>query len=211
MQINWSDITSRAYMLLLELNYPAFPIPPEKIKCKEAMIISYQEFSKRTNVSIERLTCGRELDDAFLIKGLRPNMSFVFYNKEKYDNRLKHTLLHEIGHLKCGHKKHGEKEEIEAHYFAAQANAPNVLIKEISKRGYNIDVSFLQECFGISEESAQKKKDYLSTYGFNHTNPNDDLILKFYKKYIDSKYPPKTASFYDDYFDRMEQERNDWF
>lgn len=66
MQINWSDITSRAYMLLLELNYPAFPIPPEKIKCKEAMIISYQEFSEKTNVSIERLTCGRELDDAFL-------------------------------------------------------------------------------------------------------------------------------------------------
>lgn len=138
-------------------------------------------------------------------------MSFIFYNKEKYDNRLKHTLLHEIGHLKCMHKKHGEKEEIEAHYFAAQANAPNILIKEISKRGYNIDTSFLQECFGLSEESARKKKDYLNTYGFNHTNPNDDLILEFYKKYIDSKYPPKTKYFYDDYFDRMEQERSDWF
>lgn len=70
---------------------------------------------------------------------------------------MKHTLWHEIGHIKCGHKKHSEREEIEAHFFAAQANAPNILIKAISQRGYSINVPFLVECFGLSKEAAEKK------------------------------------------------------
>ncbi len=211
LQCDWNKITSLAYIFLLELNYPAFPIPPQNLKCKEAKIISYQKYAELTNISIEQITCEHTLDDAFVIKGLRPGNSFIFYNKDKYSNRLKHTLLHEIGHLKCGHMTHGAKEEIEAHFFAAQANAPNVLIQEISKRGYTIDTTFLQECFGLSEEAAQKKMNYLRKYGFNHKNSYDDIILDFFKDYINQKYPAKTMHFYDDYFDRMEKERNDWY
>lgn len=211
MKCDWSEITSLAYLTLLELDLHEFPIPTNKIKCKGVKISSYQKYATKTGLTIEEITLGHEFDDAFLLKGLRPGLTLILYNKEKYGARLKHTLWHEVGHIKCNHKKHSEQEEIEAHFFAAQANAPNILIKTISQRGYSITVPFLMECFGLSEEAAKKKKEYLSRYGFNHTNDYDDLVLMQFSNYIDTKYPPKTPHFYDDYYDDMEKEREKWY
>lgn len=211
MQYDWAGITILAYFTLLELDLHEFPIPINKIKCKDVKISSYQKYAEKTGLSIEEITLEHELDDAFLLKGLRPGLTLILYDKEKYGARMKHTLWHEIGHIKCDHKKHSEKEEIEAHFFAAQANAPNVLIKTIAQRGYNIDVPFLMECFGLSEEAARKKKDYLSKYHFDHTNEFDDVVLLQFSDYINSKYPPKTKHFYDNYYDDLEKEREKWY
>lgn len=210
MLYDWNYINSLAYLTLIEVNCSYFPTPPNKITCKDAMIISYQKYARITGYSIDQITCDHELDDAFVLKGLRPGLTFILYNKDKYDNRVKHTLWHEIGHIKCNHQKHGEKEEIEAHYFAAQANAPNVIIKEIARRGYSINTPFLQECFGLSQESANKKWGYLKKYGFEHTNEYDDMILGLYYQYINTKYPIKTKYYNDDYFDNLENERSKW-
>lgn len=207
----WSKITSLAYLTLLELDIQEFPIPSQKIKCKDVMISSYQKYAKKTGLSIGEITLGHELDDAFLLKGLRPNLTLILYDKEKYGPRMKHTLWHEIGHVKCNHKRHGRNEEIEAHFFAAQANAPNILIKTIANRGYKIDINFLMECFGLSEEAAKKKMIYLNKYSFDHSNEYDDVVLIQFKSYIDKKYPPKTERFYDDYFDELDRERENWY
>lgn len=207
----WSKITSLAYLTLLELDIRDFPIPSQKIKCKDVIISSYQKYAKKTGLSIDEITLGHELEDAFLLKGLRPGLTLILYNKEKYGPRMKHTLWHEIGHVKCNHKKHSTKEEIEAHFFAAQANAPNILIKTIAHRGYKVDIRFLIECFGLSEEAAQKKMDYLKKYSFEHSNEYDDVVLLQFKTYIDMKYPPKTEHYYDDYFDELDKEREKWY
>ena len=124
---------------------------------------------------------------------------------------MKHSLWHEIGHIKCNHQTHGEREEIEAHFFAAQANAPNILIKAIAQRGYTVDVPFLMDCFGISEEAANKKKSYLSRYSFDHKNEFDDVVHLQFESYINTKYPPKSVHFYDDYYDQLEKEREKWY
>lgn len=210
MQSNWSGITTLSYLTLIELNLNEFPIPASKIKCKDVKISSYQKYAEKTGISIEEITLGHEFEDAFLLKGLRPGLTLILYDKEKYGARMKHTLWHEVGHIKCDHQKHSEQEEIEAHFFAAQANAPNILIKTIAQRGYNIDIPFLMDCFGLSEESARKKKSYLSKYHFDHTNEYDDVILMQFSNYINAKYPPKTTHFYDDYYDDLEKERDKW-
>lgn len=210
MQIDWSEITSLAYLTLIELDLHEFPIPAKKIRCKGVIISSYQKYAAKTGISIEQISLGHELEDAFLLKGLRPDVALILYDKDKYGARMKHTLWHEVGHVKRNHKKHGDTEEIEAHFFATQANAPNILIKEISQRGYTIDVPFLMECFGLSEEAAKKKKGYLGKYGFEHKNEYDDVVLIQFKDYINVKYPPKTKHFYDDYYDELEQERAKW-
>ena len=207
---DWSAITSLAYLTLIELDVRVFPIPTNKIKCKGVKIRSYQKYAAKTGLSIETITLGNELEDAFLLKGLRSDLTLILYDREKYGARLKHTLWHELGHIKCNHQKHGEQEEVEAHFFAAQANAPNILIKNIAKRGYVIDVPFLMECFGLSEEAAKKKKNYLSNYGFEHSNENDDLIEVLFMDYINEKYPPRTQSYYDDYYDELERDRENW-
>ena len=194
MNFDWAKITSLAYLTLLELDIHEFPIPAKKIKCKDVIISSYQKYAKITGLPIEKITLGHELEDAFLLKGLRPDVTLILYNKEKYGPRMKHTLWHEIGHIKCGHKKHSEREEIEAHLFAAQANAPNILIKAISQRGYSINVPFLVECFGLSKEAAEKKMEYLQKYSFNHCNEYDDLVQLQFAQYLNQKYPPKLTT-----------------
>lgn len=210
MDYDWRSITSAAYLALVQLNITTFPISPEQIKCDDVMIISYQKYSKVTGVSLDQITCVHQLDDAFLLRNLRPGISFILYNEDKITSRLKHTLWHEVGHIKCKHKKHADKEEIEANFFASQANAPNVIIKEISKRGYKIDVQFLVDCFGLSMESARKKLDYLGKYYFDHTNEYDDVILQLFSVFINSKYPPCTSHYNDDYFDDLESQRKTW-
>ena len=211
MRYDWTEITSLAYLTLLELDLRKLPIPSKKIRCKGVMVTSYQKYAEITNSTINQLTFGNELEDAFFLKGLRPELKIILYNKEKYDARLKHTLWHEIGHIKLNHEKHGEKEEIEAHFFAGQANAPNVLIKAIAQRGYNIDTTFLVECFGLSDESARKKMDYLGRYGFDHTNEYDDVVLLQFQNYIDTIYPYQAQRAFDEYYYEMEQERESWF
>ena len=211
MRYDWAKITSLAYLTLLELDIHEFPIPAKKIRCKDVIICSYQKYAKKTGLSIEKITLGHELEDAFLLKGLRPHVTLILYNKEKYGPRMKHTLWHEIGHIKGGHKKHSEQEEIEAHFFAAQANAPNILIKAISQRGYSINVPFLVECFGLSKEAAEKKMEYLQKYSFNHSNEYDDLVQLQFAQYLNQKYPTKTNHYYDDYFEDMEKERQGWY
>lgn len=210
MLIDWAEITSKAYLTLLELNFCDFPMPVTKAKIDGVKISSYQKYAAKTNLSIEEITLGHELDDAFLLKELRPGLSLILYNEEKYCTRLRHSLWHEVGHVKCNHQKHGSREEIEAHFFAAQANAPNILIKEIAKRGYMVNVPFLMDCFGMSEESAKKKSYYLNNYHFNHTNEYDDVILMQFSGYINAKYPPRTKFFYDDHFQELEKERGSW-
>ena len=210
MQYDWSEITSAAYLSLLELDLHEFPIPVSKIKCKGVRIRSYQKYAEITGISIADITLDHALEDAFLLRGLRPGLTLILYDKEKNSARMKHTLWHEIGHIKRNHQNHGKHEEIEAHFFAAQANAPNVLIKAIAQRGYDIDIPFLIGCFGLSEEAANKKKGYLDKYHFNHSNEFDDAILLQFANYINAKYPPKTKHYYDDYFENLEIERQGW-
>ena len=68
MQHDWSEITSLAYLTLLELDMHVFPIPAKKIKCNGVKISSYQKYAERTGLSIAEITLGHELDDAFLLK-----------------------------------------------------------------------------------------------------------------------------------------------
>ena len=83
MRYDWAKITSLAYLTLLELDIHEFPIPAKKIRCKDVIICSYQKYAKKTGLPIEKITLGHELEDAFLLKGLRPHVTLILYNKEK--------------------------------------------------------------------------------------------------------------------------------
>ena len=212
MKFDWEGITLLAYQTIVALKLQEFPIPANKIKCKGVKIVSYQKYSEKTGLSIEEITQGNELKDAFLLKGLRPNLTLILYNKEeKYGSRIKHTLWHEIGHIKCGHRLHGTQEEIEAHFFASQANAPNAVIKEIAKRGYKVNANFLIQCFGLSQEAAKKKIEYLNKYHYNHANEYDEILQMQFMNFINTNYPQKAKRINDDYYDELEEERKNWY
>lgn len=210
MQYDWQELTSLAYLSLLEQNKRYFPLRASDITCIGIRIISYQEYAHKTGRSIQELSLNHELDDAFVLKGLRPGLTLILFDAEKQSARMQHTIWHEIGHIKLNHSKHGPKEEIEAHYFAAQANAPNAIIRVIAARGYKIDVPFLIKCFGMSCEAANKKMSYLRKYGFNHTNDYDDSLVAHYFDFINTNYPDRLGYSEDLYFEELEVERNNW-
>ena len=210
MYINWSGITTLAYQTLLQMKITDFPLEIKRIKYPKTKIISYQEYSEITGVPITLISQNGSFEDAFVMRNLRPGRIFIFYNKETYDPRMKHSILHEVGHIVCGHCKHGETEETEAHYFASQVNAPNAIIKAVASRGYKVDLSLLMKVFGMSKESAQKKIDYLKKHPFTHANEYDDLLLCQFQGFIGKEFPFKLCAKYDDYFYTMEDERRKW-
>ncbi len=211
MKFEWNHITSLAYQSIIELKVKEFPIPANKIKCKGVKISTYQKYAEKTGLTLEEIMQGNELRDAFLMKELRPGLALILYNKEQIDSRMKHSLWHEIGHIKCGHKRHGDQEEIEANFFASQANAPNALIKEIAKRGHTINTNFLTAHFGLSQESARRKTEYLTKHHYNHANEYDEILQMQFANFINSKFPLNAVKMNDCYYDDMEQERKGWY
>ena len=209
MRYEWERITSTAYLTLLELNFNEFPVDPKRIKNKGVVISSYQHYAKKTGLTVEQISLEHELDDAFFLGELRPGLKLILYNKEKYGARLKHTLWHEVGHVKLNHNAHTDREEIEAHFFASQANAPNIIIKAISNRGYKINTSLLMQTFELSKESANRKLEYLKKYSFEHENEHDDTMLIQFSDFLNKNFPPKLQNSYDEEEERQ-FERDNW-
>lgn len=211
MSIDWPGITSLAYQSLINMDISSFPIPIAKIKCPGVKIASYQKYSSSTGTPIDEITQGGSLEDAFVLRNIRPGVSIILYNEDTYDPRKKHSILHEVGHVKCQHRHHGDVEETEAHYFASQVNAPNAIIKAVASRGYKVDISFLQRIFGISQLSAQKRIGYLQRHPYTHSNEYDDILIFRFHDYIEVNFPYLGRAQFDSYFDSMEDERKNWY
>jgi Predicted Zn peptidase len=131
-----------------------------------------------THSKIEDATDQYNLEDGYTVKELRPGLNLILYNENRYSPRMRFTILHEIGHIRLNHKKDGSQEEIEANFFASQAIAPNIVLREILNRGYPLTQSLLTSAFWISKECANKKMNYLGRYPEIHSNELDSAILK---------------------------------
>ena len=178
----------------MELNVREFPIDVKKIKLQNIVISSYQKYSRRTGISIEELTLNHKLNDGFVAREIRPGLKLVLYNKERIFSRKIHTILHEIGHIKLKHIKHGKqegKEEKEAGFFAAQVMAPFIVLYQLHKRGYEINEDFLSTHFLLSGESANMKIENFLKYDPNIKNKHDDDILTRFSDYINENFPCK--------------------
>lgn len=210
LHIDWDGITTLAYKTLIELKICSLPVPSTRVKIDGVIISSFQKYADITGLSLQDVTLGNEVNDALLVSGLREGLKIILYNKNKPDSRIKHSLWHEIGHIKCCHKTHGSQQEIEANFFSSQINAPNAIIREIARRGHKINTRSLMLIFGISDESARKKIDYLGRYSYEHTNLLDESITHQFRNFIDSKFPRNIQSISASYYDELEEERKHW-
>lgn len=77
----------------------------------------------------------------------------ILFDDRKPANRCQFSMMHEIAHVRLGHREHSKLAEIEANYFAAAALCPLVLL---SRSGL-VDVSDVAKHFGVSEECAQHR------------------------------------------------------
>ena len=127
-------------------NISTFPVKPSiivesnGIKLKTYSQHSEQLFQQALEIS----------NDGFSI--FQNNSWFIFYNPTiTPQERIRFTLMHEIGHIVLNHTEHSELAEAEADFFARYALAPTVLIQSLPE----INEYTIHEKFGISITAAR--------------------------------------------------------
>lgn len=144
----------------------------------------------------------------------------IFYNQDDIEERIRFSMLHEVGHYLLNHKLDTEdtelykKQEIETNFFAAQLLMPEQALIEFQKRGKRISIEFLTRTFKVSKEAARKRVETLNKikpeYRSMEEQEYDDIILLKYKAFIDTISPEKNML---DWFENeyaRQQERDNW-
>ena len=120
------------------------------------------------------------------------NTYLVLYNNQINNwEHLNWTLAHEIGHIYMEHTEDGEKEEIEAHFFAAQLFMPEYSILMMSREHGSISTNDLIEIFGVSPKAAQKRIKTINKKGAFRASRIDREIWEVQKKRVDLYYQCK--------------------
>lgn len=120
----------------------------------------------------------------------------IFYNERHIDERIRFSMLHEIGHYLLNHvfqtndKDLYEKQEIETNFFTAQLLMPEQLLLELQRRGKCLDADAVAELFKVSKPAAVKRLETIQKRNPNFRSrvekENDNRILMKYEKFLDS-------------------------
>ena len=76
---------------------------------------------------------------------------FILFNDRQPPSRIVFSLMHEVGHVRLGHKEHSKLAEMEANYFAAVSVCPVPLLDRLGIEKPDA----VSRVFGISEECAR--------------------------------------------------------
>lgn len=126
---------------------------------KKIVFFSIQEYANVTNTPIEKFYIKSKLIDGCTIYDKDLDLYIVLYNEKLCASRRNWTLAHEIGHIYLGHTKDTDKEEIEAHFFAAQLLIPEYVLYMMSKEIGDLSHRDITSIFFVSKDAALKRID----------------------------------------------------
>lgn len=87
-----------------------------------------------------------------------PRCSLILFDANEANGRRRNWgIAHEIGHIYLGHTQDGEKEEKEAHFFAAQTTMPEIALIEIGRRSGELTTKDIYDHFNASLCAATKR------------------------------------------------------
>ena len=157
----------------------------------------------------------------------------IFYNQKKLKTRTGFSIMHETGHIFCGHDMElltkyrqmndarlaplYKKCEAEANCFAAELLMPEPILRRLQKLGCRIDTNFLKKTFGVSEPAAKISIDKLKRsanryipYWKKDASIDDAILFKF-SSFIE-KIAPRRKGYMEEYEDEltMQAERDSW-
>lgn len=127
---------------------------------KHIIFDSIQNYCKLTGDPLENYINEETqlLSEGCTIYNRERNIYIVLYNdKEQSLEHLNWTLAHEIGHIYLEHTFDGAKEEIEAHFFAAQLIVPEYCIYKMEDMLGEVTVEDIYYNFNVSLEAARKR------------------------------------------------------
>lgn len=124
----YEEIKRLVVCLYKECGIHTYPISYQEI-CKKMgiILIPYSELSERKQNAAKELS-----SDGFhlLIQDLHSGelVRLIYYNDSNTRERIRWTILHEIGHIVLDHSEESELAESEANFFAKYALAPPPLV-----------------------------------------------------------------------------------
>ena len=147
--IRYDEIEREVINLFAKLIINKFPLDCFEI-CEQLgfVVVPYSTLSEKKR---EKLNIGSE-DGINVLCEIEKDVfvTFIYYNDEMPDRRIRFTIMHEIGHIILDHTEYSELAESEANYFAKYALAPPPLVHKL-KIG---DYLELADKFDLSYECA---------------------------------------------------------
>ena len=167
----------KAYETLIKQKSFSFPIDPRKLKLDfyNILIISLQEYSQITNISMEQLTSNSSFNDGYTY--FKNNTAYIFYNDDiETEGRKLWTISHEIGHIVLDHTEDSELAEKEVKFFAKYALVPPVLVHKLKLT----TPEEISETFDVSYEAAYYALVYYNKwlrYSGKYYKPYEEQLL----------------------------------
>lgn len=124
---------------------------------KEIVFDSIQNYCIATKTPITKFYSKGKLRDGCTIDDRESDLYFILYNENLCENRINWTIAHEVGHIYMRHKYDSAKEEIEAHFFAAQLLMPEYVLLQIYFNSGSLTKKDLTTLFFVSGEAAEKR------------------------------------------------------
>lgn len=150
--------------------YDIKKIPLDVFGLAKKLKISLVKYSQLTEYEIKKLEkhgISRDSDGFFaLVVKKGQIVPYIYYNDNKPIERIRFTILHEIGHYILNHKQQSCLAEAEANFFAKYLIAPPILIHRINPSDY-MEIASI---FKISEECAWYAFDYYQKWLYHHIN-----------------------------------------
>lgn len=147
-------------------------------------IDTIQNYSKVTGTPLIDLHT-ESITGAIVCK--KHGINLILYDDDEPNERRKHWgITHEVGHVYLNHENDDRKSEIEAHFFAAQVVAPEIVLWGIVKEKSLLTSDDLYNHFNISHEAADKRISTLKKRGYyNYGAIDKELFSKYVPLFSD--------------------------
>lgn len=150
-----------------------FVFPDDKI-----VIMSIQEYGELSGLDPHWLIRAR-CHEGYVYRNYHPGRDLILYNEEINVMRMRFTIAHEIAHCRLKHRIHGRIEEAQAHLYACQLLAPDVVLWRIRKMGHFLTPQMIASMCGLSMPAAEiKNADYQNCRKL-HTEYDEQLVSQW--------------------------------
>ena len=188
MKPDFDRAQNEATKLLLAQEIDSLYIDARNFVLPENFFIdSMQNFCALSDCPFEKLGHS-SINGAMLIRQ-DPHQIILYDDSIDNEPRKHWGIIHELGHAVLKHPCDSSPHEIEAHFFAAQLVAPEIVLIEILRRQGKITVSDLYHNFNVSYEAAEKRIHTLINRSCYNEDEIDKQLLEKFMPIIDREIP----------------------
>lgn len=147
------------------------------------ILVAYSTLTKYERRELQKI-CAFETKDGFCVCAKKDGkfVWYIYYDDSQLKERVRFTILHEIGHIVLGHREYSDLAEAEANFFAKYAIAPPSLVHLIKPNDY-IDIMLKfdtsMECGWNCFSYYQKWKANFYAKGKKYEAYENDLFFHF--------------------------------